>query len=126
MKKGFTLAELLAVIVILGILVVIIIPPVMQSVDQAATASYENLIATVEKMTQLYIREHKDEITGINIVGNTVTLTLQDLVNDGALKTPIMDSRNNKEIALDTPISIVVKPKSKYTVTLGTIHYVGE
>ena len=124
MRKGFTLVELLAVVIILGILVVISIPPVMQNLDKSRTASYEQLMATIEQTTQLYIRNNKDYIDGVNVVDNTFTITLQDLVTSENFKTPVIDPITEREIALTTPISILVKPLNKYKVTIGTIIYV--
>ena len=40
MKKGFTLVELLAVIVILAVIALITIPAVMKMIDNATTNSY--------------------------------------------------------------------------------------
>jgi type IV pilus assembly protein PilA len=124
MKKGFTLVELLAVIVILGVLAVIIIPPVMNNVNATRKASYDQLISNIEETTQLYVRENRNDIQGISQVGNTVTITLQTLVDKEDLKTPIIDPRTNTEIDLSTQISVLVKPQNKYKVVVGQIIYV--
>lgn len=126
MKKGFTLVELLAVIVILGVLAVIVIPPVIKNIDLTRKASYNQVISNIEQTTQLYIRDNRDYIAGITTVGNVVYLTLQDLVDSGDLDAPITDPRSERQISLATQIIITVKAQSKYTVTLGTIEYVVE
>ena len=124
MKKGFTLIELLAVIVILGILAVIIVPPVMKNVEGSRAIAYDQLILNIEQTAQLYVRNNRHSIDGITKIGNTVTITLQDLVDEEDLSTPIIDPRYNEEIDLSTKVSIIVKPQNRYTIVIGTFVYV--
>ncbi|MDD2203342.1 MAG: prepilin-type N-terminal cleavage/methylation domain-containing protein [Bacilli bacterium] len=123
MKKGFTIIELLAVIIILGVLSIITVPVVIDNVNRTREASFENLIDNIENTTELYVRKHKELIPGSTTIGNTVTITLQDLVDTGDLKPPLIDKRENKEISLNTQVSILVKSMNKYEVTVGTIIY---
>jgi prepilin-type N-terminal cleavage/methylation domain-containing protein len=123
MKKGFTLIELLAVIVILGVLATIVVPNVVNNITNAQETAHDRLITDLEQLTQLYIRDNKDEIAGIKTVGNVVTITINDLVTTQGLKTPVMDPLEDREVDLSTPISILVKPKSKYDVTIGPFVY---
>ena len=77
MKKGFTLVELLAVIVILGLLAAITIPSVMNNVYATKDAAYKQLVSELEQTTQLYVRDNKDNLTGINVVGNKIEKQLK-------------------------------------------------
>jgi prepilin-type N-terminal cleavage/methylation domain-containing protein len=123
MKKGFTLIELLAVIVILGALAAVVIPSVIGNITETQQVAHDKLISDLQELTQLYIRNNKDNITGIRTVGNTVTITLNELVASQGLKTPVRDPLEDKVVALTTPISILVKPKNKYDVTVGPFIY---
>ncbi len=124
MKKGFTLIEVLAVIIILGFLSVIVIPPIIKTIDGAREKSYEQLISNIKQSTQLYIRQNKEDIEGINDIGNIVDIKFKDLVDSNTIKAPIVDPRDETEISLDTNISILVERNNKYTITIGTIIYV--
>jgi hypothetical protein len=61
---------------------------------------------------------------GITTIGNTYTITLQDLVDKENLKTPVIDPRTDKEISLETQIHILVKALNQYEVTIDTIIYI--
>lgn len=125
-NKGFTLVELLATVIILGLLAMIAVPAVMDNIEKARADSYKQIINNIEQTAQLYVRNNKENIEGINVAGNTIIITIQDLVNNEDLDTPIIDPVTDKEIALDTKISVFVKPNNKYSITIGDIHYVGE
>lgn len=126
MKKGFTLIEILAVIVIIGVLAIITIPAVINNIERSQEVAYENLVNNIEQTTQLYIRNNKDDIDGIYTAGNIITITLQDLVDSESLGAPIIDPRNKQEISLFTPVSVLVEPHGKYEVTVGPFGYLSE
>lgn len=57
-KKGFSLTELLVVIVILGVLVAIAIPKYFSSVDDAKIAVCKANIRSIKSATAVYIAKH--------------------------------------------------------------------
>ncbi|HHT37877.1 MAG TPA: type II secretion system protein [Mollicutes bacterium] len=122
-KKGFTLIEVLSVIIILGVLSVITVPMIIGNIEETKKVAYEQLLENIEQTTQLYIRKNKDSIEGIKTVNNEVTISLQDLVDKEGLKTPVIDPKTEKEISLTTTVLILVKPKGKYEVTVGPFIY---
>lgn len=122
-EKGFTLVELLTVIIILGVLAIITVPMVMGNVDESKRISYEKLIKNIEQTTQIYIRNNKDNIPGIKTVDNVTSITLQDLVDKEGLKKPVIDPITEKTVSLTTPITIVVKERGKYDVEINDFIY---
>lgn len=69
-KNGFTLVELLAVIIILGILAVIAIPKIQESLYESKDAAYEMLVLRISEKASIYVDEHnlETEITSTNPV----------------------------------------------------------
>ncbi len=115
-NKGFTLIEVLAVIVILSLLMAIMVPSVGSILNKNKQSNYESLKKSIINSTKMYLSDHRYDITiidptdptksceteGINelnvaSIGEDITLTdgklpIQVLVNEGNLKT---DSNNN-------------------------------
>lgn len=124
MRKGFTLVEVLAVVTMLSVLMVVIIPSVIRSAEETREEAYKFTITTLKQVTQLYIRNNKEDITNISQIGNTIVITIQDLVDKENLKTPVIDPKTDKEVDLSTPIVIYVKGHNNYEITVGSFVYV--
>jgi len=67
-SKGFTLVELLIVVIILAILAAIIIPQFTGATDDAAQAAYDTNIANIRAAIDLYRQQH-NEYPGAAISG---------------------------------------------------------
>ena len=97
MKKGFTLLEMLAVIVVISILSLIILPNI--------TGQFADKKEEISKVSQKIILSAAELYA--NETGNTYqTITINDLVEAGKLEQPIIDQKTGKEISLTKEISI--------------------
>jgi len=63
-KKGFTLVEILIVVVILGILAAIVIPQFTEASTEAKTSSLCTDLQTVRSQIELYKIQHNDQLPG--------------------------------------------------------------
>ena len=63
-KSGFTLVEILTVVVILGILAVIVIPQFTEASTEAKTSSLCTDLQTVRSQIELYKIQHNDALPG--------------------------------------------------------------
>ena len=106
LKKGFTLIEILAVIVILSILATIIIPSVFTMLNRAKEDAYKILMDNFEQNTRLYINKHIDEVEENLDLYSYYTITLNDLKGENLLKTPVTDPRNDELIDLSKKVII--------------------
>ena len=70
-SKGFTLVELLIVVIILAILAAIIIPQFTGATDDAAQASYDTNIANIRAAIDLYRQQHNAYPGAVTSSGGT-------------------------------------------------------
>ena len=69
-RKGFTLVEILIVVVILGILAAIVIPQFTDASTEAKTSSLCTDLQTMRSQIELYKIQHNDGLPGVD---NTAT-----------------------------------------------------
>ena len=97
-KQGFTLVELLGVIVILGIIALISLPPILNQLNSSKKTINESTLKLIYSAGSLYLDERQYDY--IRTPGNVFCVTLRELVADGKLESPVTDASTGKEIDL--------------------------
>lgn len=118
-NKGFTLAELLAVLVVLGIIATIIVPSVTRQVNKTreklCVVQYENILNSA----RAYGTEHITEL------GSGKTITLNELINGGYISgEKLKDPIEKQDISTDLQIKIV-KSGKKYQYSIIDNGHIG-
>ncbi len=126
-SKGFTLVEVLAVIVILGVISTILISSVGSMLVQNSDDSLKNLKNSIKSSVKLFISDHRYDIEldsgttcvnndnkrniyaieGVDNISNS-RITLKMLIDDKLLSTDnnkIINPKNNREV--DTNLSYI-------------------
>ena len=82
-NKGFTLVEILIVVIILGILAAIVIPQFTEASNDARESSLRTDLQTIRSQVELYKIQHLDEYPGETAAGNNVIeVAAADFVTD--------------------------------------------
>ncbi len=107
-KKGFTLVELLAVIVLLGVLIAIAVPSVLGISKKIKENMYEAKVKTVEVAAEAWIDDNKNSCKtlkdkNIEFLISAGYLKADD--KDGKIRNPVDNSEMNKN-TLTTYIDI--------------------
>ena len=87
MKKGFTLVELLAVIVILAIILAIAVPTISSMIDNSRFNTYKNQQALMKKSAMIYLSSNTNLYPTDE--GEDIYIPLSDLMNNGNISTII-------------------------------------
>ena len=85
-KSGFTLVEILIVVVILGILAAIVIPQFSEASTQARTSSVQSNLQMIRSQIELYKIQHKDQIPGSDSATFIANLTSQTDIDGGTVE----------------------------------------
>lgn len=96
MKKGFTLIELLAVIVLTSLIMLIAVPAIFNAVNNKKDEISDYSKKMIYDAADLYVSDYSTLVTS----GNDYCIVLEDLVEEGLLKAPVMDLKSDKEIPL--------------------------
>mgnify|MGYP002611039938 CR=1 FL=1 len=96
-KKGFTLAELLGVIVLLGILATVAFPPLLNQLNKSKEKLSGATLKVLGTAAEQYIDDHSSSYPIKE--GKTYCISLETLVNYNYLKSPIMDASTGEEIS---------------------------
>lgn len=81
-KKGFTIAELIAVILILGTIVVLVVPSITSSSSDTQKKMFENKIEYIETQAVLYANSHFNKL----VSENKNSITVGELLEKGYIK----------------------------------------
>ncbi len=105
-KSGFTLVELLGVIVIVAALSLIVFPIVMGQFRKNKSQISAVTERLIEEAASLYVDANPNQYELMN--GNVYCVTLNQLVNSGNLSEPLIDSSTGDKIPLTYTVKISV------------------
>ena len=108
-KKGFTLVELLAVLVIIGILLGIAVTAVAKYMNRGKKEYYNSVEVTLKAAAQDYTIDYKSLLP--REIGNTTVVTVEELVKNNYIDE-ILDE--NKEPCTGSTVTIEKTGKNKY------------
>ena len=131
-NRGFTLVEILIVVIILGILAAIVIPQFTNASNNARSSSVQSTLQTIRSQIELFKLQHSDTpptataITNWQLFLTTSTTTETNVTNPaGALFGPYMQTAPvnpmNNQSAVGTAVATTVG--WVYTNTAGSSQY---
>ena len=120
-KDGFTIVEILGVIVVLAVIMALVIPNLTSTSSTAKQKLYETKINMIEKAAILYAQDNykdliKDETTTIinKVINSDILLDSGYYAadNDDAANPMIVDPRTNGELNVDIQLQIDTQTKT--------------
>jgi len=112
-KNGFTLVELLGVIMLLGLLAIVIMPPMIKRVQNLRKDLSNSQISLVYSATETYLKKYKNDYPTIE--GKKYCITLEMLVDEGLLDEKLVNHLNDSDIDLDSTVDVTVDSKLSYS-----------
>lgn len=105
--KGFTLVELLGVVVILAVLSLLVLPLVMNRFRKSKTEISEITKMLLEEAASTYVDANPNEYE--KKVGNVYCISIEQLVDNNYLSAPIIDPATEEEIPSSNMIRVTVE-----------------
>ena len=90
-NKGFTLIELIAVVVMMGLILLIVFPITSRIMRDNESQEYQKYYEIVNKAVELYSRTRKDDIGGYDSSGCIDDTTISELVKQNYIKGYLND-----------------------------------
>lgn len=109
-KKGFTLAELLGVITILGLLALLIVPAIDKAIKESNETLYQAQLNSIIGAAKEWSADHVGELP---VNGGSITVTLLELKSGGYIAVDIKNPKT-EELFSDDLIVEITEHNSQY------------
>jgi prepilin-type N-terminal cleavage/methylation domain-containing protein len=117
-KKGFTLVELLATIVLLCLIILLATFSINKNVDDAKKRSHNTQVDTIISAGITYTNENDSiDLTDIN----GYRIYLKDLADNGYIDKKIIDPLNDKELNMNSSYIEITEVLTVQTASSGSI-----
>lgn len=95
MKKSFTLVELLAVIILLGIVALLLAPVTIGIINRSKQKMYDHQEKEILAAARIYVSDNSTSNVELNTVGIPHEITLKQLYDLGYINLPIKNYLTN-------------------------------
>jgi len=86
-KRGFTLIELMAVVVIISLIAILTFPNIINQVNKSKDANKSNINSVVIEAAKKYVSDNKDEYDK-----DTFAISIQELIDNGYVNEDIVNT----------------------------------
>lgn len=95
MKKGFTLTELLGVIVILGLIALIAVPAINSALNSSKQKAFDEQVKTIENTARTYMADNPLKLPSMS--GGKCFLSVETLKDEGLLEDEDLENPKYKK-----------------------------
>lgn len=113
-RKGFTLVEVLAVLIVLGIIATIAYPIVTSSIERSEEKAYEEQVSAIEREAKRWALDHSEELPAVDST-DKIGVDVATLINGGYItKTKNGKLYNPKDDKKTMDGCVVIQYSSEY------------
>lgn len=95
MKKGFTLVELIATLIVLSIVALIVVPNIYDSIVEYREQLYETQLTAIETSTKNWVADHIDDENFPKNNDETIFVSLKTLEENGYIDDDLKNPKNS-------------------------------
>ena len=97
-KKGFTLVELIAIIVILATIFLVSFPVLLNTAKSDENKKYNDMVENLCLAGKSYIYANMDQFQGLSTVNGQIDISIQELIDYGNIKKGIINPKTDRSI----------------------------
>lgn len=116
-NKGFTLVELIACFIVLGLILLISIPKVNNLISNKEEKEQESFLSEIVLATESYVSKNKDTYPELKTIGQGVCINFNDIITSGLISQNIVNPQTKKNISLSS-IIVTLNDEYKYDYNL--------
>lgn len=116
MKKGFTLIELIGVIIVLSLISLLAVPSITNTIKNSRIKLYNDQVENIEDAAKIWGSKNISELP--ENIGDEKDITLLNLKELGLIDEKIKDPRTKKEFSNSLIIKITKKSENSYSYKL--------
>ena len=105
-KKGFTLVELIAVIILLAAITLVSVPVIINTLRKNEQKEYEEFKNLILNATELYVERNKGLYPELETIGGIIEINTENLINEGYLKD---DLKNPEDASSVVSYKVVIE-----------------
>ena len=115
-KKGFTLIEIIATILVITVLTLLIVPNILNSVNNKRKDISSTAKQMIYAAADIYVNENEATFQALDDA--VYCIKLETLVDSGKLSKPIKDLKTDKEIPLNYYVKVTVDQYGQFNYIL--------
>lgn len=116
MKNGFTLAELIGVVALLGIIAMITVPAVDRSLNKGKSELEDTQKAQLTKGIRDYLAEHPSDMP--DNIGDKYCKNISELQSLGYLPDNLKNPKDGSDYSLTLEVCVVKSKDNNYTYSV--------
>ena len=117
-NKGFTLAELLGVIVVLGLICLVAFPPILDAIKKSKKNIGNSTNEIIYGATKIYMNNRPSEYK--LTPNSTYCIKIQTLIDSGDLVNDLKDSTYGDPIDTEQYVKVIVENNDyKYSIEMN-------
>lgn len=116
-SKGFTLVELLGIIAIIGAVLAFVTPSIIGMLKKDDEKEYQRFLNDIFLATETYVGLHIENYPELSNIGGTSTISMNDLIENGYVKTTMINPKTKERIRPSDHITIRIETDGSYQYT---------